>query len=285
MSVPTLTNLDHVCVTGKDRRISMSEAAALVDDGCRIGFGGSIGLYRRPLSFIHELIRQGRRELEVCGVLSGIDIDLLVGAGCVARTNTSYVGFDELGQAPNFQRWAEEGKLEVNEYSEWMITGAYRAANMAIPYIPWVTSRRAEIAPKLGMVEVECPYTGTPLLAVRALNLDVAVIQAERADAAGNTELSIPLDYIYDVDATIAHAAKTVIVCAEEIGEVDPNRLQLIGREVAAVVEAPGGAAPGGLLPAYDIDRSHLIDTYIPAALEGRFDQYLDQFVFREDPR
>lgn len=263
----------------KDRRMSISDAAELVPDGSRIGFGGSIGLYRRPVAFVHELIRQGRRKLDVCGVLSGLDIDLLVGGGCVASTNTSYIGFDELGQAPNFQRWAEDGRLQVNEYSEWMITAAYRAANMAIPYIPWVTSRRSDIAPRLGMVEVECPYTGTPLLAVRALNLDVAVIQAQRADPAGNTEFSIPLDYIHDVDAMIAHAAKIVIVCVEEIGEVDPDRLQLVGREVDAVVEAPRGAAPGGLLPAYDIDRSHLIETYLPAAREDRFDGYLDRFV------
>jgi glutaconate CoA-transferase subunit A len=262
---------------------SIAEAAAMVPDGAKIGFGGSIGLYRRPLAFARELIRQGRSELDLYGVLSGIEADMLIGAGCVASTNTSYVGFDELGQAPNFQRQASSGAIEVNEYSEWMVTAGYRAANMAIPYLPWITSRRNDLTEKLGLVEVECPYTGTRLLAIRALNLDVAVVQAERADAEGNTEIALPLDYIYDVDALLARSANTVIVCVEEIGEVDPNRVQLLGREVDAVVRTPRGAAPGGLLPAYDIDRLHITETYLPLASEDRFDEYLDRFVYAEE--
>lgn len=267
----------------KDRRMSMSDAASLVEDGCRIGFGGSIGLSRRPVAFARELVRAGKRDLHTFGILNGIEVDLLIGAGCVASTNTSYVGFDELGQAPNFQRAAGAGAIEVNEYTEWMITAGFRATNMAIPYIPWVSSRRNEITEKLGLVEVECPYTGTPLLAVRAIELDVCVVVAERADAAGNVELSLPLDYIYDVDALLARAAKRTIVCVEEVGEVDPNRVQLISREVDAVVEMPRGAAPGALFPAYGVDHDHIIGAYLPAAQNDEFDSYLDRYVHNEE--
>lgn len=264
---------------GKDRRMSIGEAAGLVGDGARIGFGGSVGLYRRPVGFARELIRQGRRDLDAFGILNGIEVDLLIGAGCVRSTNTSYVGFDEIGQAPNFQRAASAGEIEVNEYTEWMITAGFRAANMAIPYIPWISSRRNDVTERLGLREVECPYTGTSLLAVRATNLDVAVIHAQRADAEGNTEIALPLDYIYDADALVARSAETVIVCVEEIGEVDPNRVQLIGREVDAVVEVPRGAAPGGLVPVYEIDRTHMTEVYMPAAAAGEFDRYLEEHV------
>ena len=267
---------------GKDRRTTMSDAAALVADGSKIGFGGSIGLYRRPVEFARELVRQGKRDLDVFGILNGIEADLMIGAGCVASTNSSYVGFDELGQAPNFQIWAGDGRIAVNEYTEWMITAGYRAANMALPYLPWISSRRNDVTEKLGLKEVECPYTGTTLLAVRAINLDVAVIQAERADAEGNTETPIPLDHMYDVDALIARSADVTIVCVEEIGEVDPNRVQLIAREVDAVVVAPRGAWPGGLLPAYGVDRAHITEVYLPAALGGEFEGYLDQYVHGE---
>jgi glutaconate CoA-transferase subunit A len=268
---------------GKDRRASLSEAAELVSDGTKIGFGGSVGLYRRPVGFAHELIRQGRRNLDTFGILNGIEVDTLIGGGCVGSTNTSYIGFDELGQAPNFQAAASDGRIVVNEWTEWMITASYRAANMAIPYIPWITSRRNDVTKALGLVEVECPYTGRMVLAVRANNLDVAVIQAERADAEGNTEIPTPLDHMWDADCLVARAAKTIIVCVEEIGEVNPDQVQLIGREVAAVVEVPRGAAPGGLLPAYGIDHAHINETYVPAAREGRFDEYLERFVFGQD--
>jgi glutaconate CoA-transferase subunit A len=268
---------------GKDRRTSLGGAAALVSNGARIGFGGSIGLYRRPLAFARELIRQERRDLRVYGILSGLDADLLVGAGCVASTNCAYVGFDELGQAPNWQRSAGQGRIQANEYAEWMITAGYRAANMALPYLPWVSGRFTDMGASLGLEEVECPYTGTKLLAVPALKLDVAVLQVERCDAEGNTEIPIPLEHMYDVDALVARAADVVIVCAEQIGEVDPNRVQLIAREVEAVVEVPRGAWPGGLHPLYGVDRAHITDVYLPAARDDRFQGYLDEYVLAEE--
>jgi glutaconate CoA-transferase, subunit A len=268
----------------RDRRLSLETAAKLVPDGARIGFGGSWGLARRPLSFVRELIRQGRTGLHVHGILSGIDADLLIGAGAVASTTSSYVGFDELGQAPNFQHAAGLGEIQVNEYGEWLITAGYRATNMALPYLPWITSRHSDLVDELGLKEVVCPYTGTPLLAVRAIELDVAVIQAVRCDAAGNTELAVPLDHMYDVDALLARSAQVVIVCAEEIAPVDPTRVQLLGREVDAVVQAPRGAWPGSMNTLYGVDRAHIIDTYLPAAGGNDFDSYLRDHVLDGDP-
>lgn len=263
-----------------DRTMSLADAAGLVADGARIGFGGSWGLARRPMAFVRELIRQGRSGLHVHGILSGIDADMLIGAGAAASTVTSYVGLDELGQAPNFQRAAAAGAIEVREYSEWLITAAFRATNMALPYLPWITSRRNDLARELGLQEVRCPYTGTPLLAVRAIELDVAVIQAVRCDRVGNVALSVPLDFMYDVDALLARSAKTVIVCAEEIGTVDPNMVQLIAREVNAVVHAPGGSWPGSMNTCYPVDRAHIRNSYLPAArAEDGFSAYLDEHV------
>jgi hypothetical protein len=85
---------------------------------------------------------------------------------------------------------------------------------------------------------------------------------------------------MYDVDALVAHSAQRIVVCAEEIGAVDPDRVQLISREVDAVVHLPRGAAPGGLHPLYGADRAHLREQYLPAAREGRFEEYLDRHVF-----
>lgn len=263
----------------RNRVTSLSNAAKLVEDGARVGFGGSIGLYRRPVGFAMELIRQERRDLNVYGVLSGIEADLLIGAGCVGSTNTSYLGLDELGQGPNFQRAAGRGEIEVNEYGEWCITAGFRAANMGLPFIPWITSRHTSVAEELGLKEIECPYTGVPLLTVRAHELDVAVIQVQRCDEEGNVEIPVPLEYIYDVDALVAKSAQRVIVCCEEVATVDPDRVQLIGREVDAVVELPRGAWPSALHPLYPIDRRHILESYIPTAQNDEFQTYLDRFV------
>lgn len=262
-----------------DKRASLAEAAALVEHGAKIGFGGSAGLWRRPVELCRELIRSGRRDLHAYGVLNGLEVDLLVGAGAIGSTNTSYVGLDEFGQAPNFQIAACSGAITTNEYTEWMITAALRAANMSLSYLPWRTGWHSDTAGDLGLKETTDPYTGERYLAVPAANLDVAVIQANRADAAGNTEVGLPLDFIYDVDALIARAAKVVIVCAEKIGPVDATRIQLMGREVDAVIEVPGGSWPCGMSPIYGVDRKHLLDEYIPAGRDGTFDSYLERFV------
>lgn len=266
----------------RDRRMTMAEAAATVPDGAKIGFGGSIGLYRRPMSFARELVRQRRRDLNVYGVINGLEADLLVGAGCVAATHSSYIGLDELGQAPNFQEQVGDGRVTAHEYGEWLITGAYRATNMGLPFLPWRSGRHTDVARELGLVDITCPYTGVELLAVRAIELDIAVIQVQRCDAAGNAELPTPKEHMYDVDALLAHAAKRIIVCAEEVAEVDPDRVQLISREVEAVVHAPRGAWPCGLHPVYGIDRRHITDEYLAAVQDGDFDGYLKRFVLDE---
>ncbi|HEX3801985.1 MAG TPA: CoA-transferase [Solirubrobacteraceae bacterium] len=266
----------------RDRRSTLADAAGLVADGATIGFGGGLGLQRRPVSFARELIRQGRRGLRVFGVINGVETDLLIGAGAVTSTDTSYVGLDEVGQGPNFQAAAGDGRIEVHEYSEWVITARFRAANMGLPYMPWPSGRFTDATRALGYKNVRCPYTGVELLAVPAVQLDVAVIQAVRCDSAGNAELAVPLDHMYDVDALVARSAKTVIVCAEEIGEVDPTRVQLLGREVDAVVEAPTGSWPAAMTPLYSADRRHLIEEYVPAARNGEFSAYLDRFVHGE---
>lgn len=266
-----------------DKMLSLADAARLVPDGATIGFGGGLGLQRRPLAFARELIRQGRSDLHVYGVINGIETDLLIGAGAVASTHTSYVGLDEVGQGPSFQAAAASGELDVHEYSEWVITARFRAQNMGLPYLPWPSGRLTDVARELGFAEVTCPYTGVLLTAVPALRLDVAVIQAPRADAAGNTEYAVPLDHMYDVDALVAHCADTVIVCAEAVGAIDPTRVQLIARDVSAVVEAPNGSWPAAMTPLYGANRRHLLEHYVPAGRGGRFDAYLDEFVHGRD--
>lgn len=260
--------------------MSLPDAARLVPDGATIGFGGGLGLQRRPVAFARELIRQGRTGLHVFGVINGIETDLLIGGKAVASTNTSYVGLDELGQAPNFQAAAANGEIQVHEYSEWVITARFRAANMALPYLPWASGRHTDATHELGFKEVQCPYTGLMLLAVPAVKLDVAVIQAPCCDATGNTAVGVPLDQMYDVDALVARSADTVIVCAERIDDVDPTRVPLIGREVDAVVEAPHGSWPAAMAPIYLADRRHLLERYLPAGRGGTFAAYLDEFVY-----
>lgn len=272
---------NHSSSPGTGKVASLTEAAALVADGDRVGFGGSNALWRRPLCVARELIRQGRRDLHVFNMIGGLEVDLLLGAGAVASTNCCYVGLDEFGQSPHFQRAAREGGVEIAEYTEFTFVASLRAAGMDLPFMPWKTGWGSEVVERLGWKTVRCPYTDTELLAVPANPLDVAVILASRCDSAGNVELSQPLDFIYDFDYLIARAAKRVIVCAERVEPIpDPTRIAMIGREVDCVVHAPGGGWPCGVASTYQVDAAHLNGAYLPACEDpDSFAAYLERYV------
>jgi glutaconate CoA-transferase subunit A len=264
-----------------DSLCSLEEAAAAVPDGAHIAFGGGGAGMRRPLAFARALARRGARGLHVHHMLGGLETDLLIGAGAVASTNCAYIGLLEYGQAPNFQRAAREGLVEVNEYSEFMYVAGLRAADMGIPFIPWRTPWGSETVERLGIETVRDPYGEEELLAVPATKIDVTVLQVERADADGYVELPAEPDLIWDYDYLVGRVGAKTIVCAEEVGPIrDPARVALVGREVDHVVELPRGAWPLGLHPRYGPDVAHLNDAYLPAAAAGAeaFAAYLEQF-------
>ena len=82
----------------RSKLASLTEAAALVEDGMRVALGG-FAIYQHPMALVRELIRQGRRDLTVVGVANGIEVDMLAGAGCLGRVETSYVGLEKYGLA------------------------------------------------------------------------------------------------------------------------------------------------------------------------------------------
>jgi glutaconate CoA-transferase subunit A len=269
-------------MTAANKLTTLEDAAALVPDGARIAFGGGGALMRRPMAFARELVRRGVSGLNVFHMLGGVETDLLIGAGAVASTNCAYLGLLEHGQAPAFQRAAREGSLTVNEYSEFMYIAGLRAAELGLPFIPWKTPWGSDMVERLGIKTVNDPYSDAVLLAVPATQLDVAVIQVERADPDGYVELPDEPDLIWDYDYLVAKVAKTTIVCAEEIAPPrDPARVAIVGREVTHVVEAAGGAWPTGLHPRYGPDTAHVVDVYLPAAAEGgdALAAYFDEFV------
>lgn len=247
--------------------ISIEDAAAVVPDGAWIAFGGGGGVMRRPVAFSRALAARGVRDLNIIQFLASVESDLLVGAGAVASTNATYFGFLEHGPAPNFSRVVRTGDLLVNEYSEYMFTASLRATDMGIPFIPWKTPWRSDLVEHLGLKNVKDPYSDAELLAVPAMQVDVAVIHAGRVDEDGFIEAPDVPDLIWDYDYLIARAAKTTIVCAEEIGPPkDPAGVALMGAEVTHVVHAPGGCWPCGMHPYYEPDVEHLHGVYNPAA-------------------
>jgi glutaconate CoA-transferase subunit A len=90
---------------------------------------------------------------------------------------------------------------------------------------------------------ISCPFTGEQLTAVPALNPDVTVIHAQRADRAGNVQIC----GLVGVQKEAVLAARRSIVTVEEIvAELPPTpgAVVLPNWVVSAVCEVPGGAHP-----------------------------------------
>jgi glutaconate CoA-transferase subunit A len=90
---------------------------------------------------------------------------------------------------------------------------------------------------------VTCPFTGEELVAVPALNPDVAIVHAQEADHQGNVQLwGIP-----GVQKEAVLAAERSLVTVERfVDELEPRPGGIVipGWVISAVAEAPGGSRP-----------------------------------------
>ncbi|HET7265360.1 MAG TPA: CoA-transferase [bacterium] len=202
-----------------------------------------------PFAAGHEIIRQGRRELTLVGPISDILFDQLIGAGCVGRVIAAWVGNVGSGIAYNFRRAVEEQiprPLAIEDHSNMTVALALDAAGRGVPFLPSRTALGSDIARGHGRLrETTCPFTGERLLAVAALEPDLAILHVPRCDADGYAHLWGNLG----VTLEAARAARHVLLTCEELVDEDvirsdPNRTLIPGFLVAAVSVVPAGSHP-----------------------------------------
>jgi glutaconate CoA-transferase subunit A len=261
---------------------TLQEAAGLVGDGDLVALGGAT-FHRAPMEFVREMVRQGKRDLNLVDREPAIDFDLLIGAGCVAMVRAGMLSFELFGFAPNFRKKAEAGEIVTKEGACQPIIAGFRAAAMGLPSLPvkgMLGSDLLEISEVIGSQKpMEDPFTGEKMIAVRAIEPDVAVIHAQKADEFGNVRIEGP---VYE-DAIKAKAAKKVVVTAEElISSAEfrkmPEATTLPHFLVDAVVHTPRGAYPCSCFNCYETDYDHIRE-YVKAVADDRFAEYLDTHV------
>jgi len=243
----------------ENKVMSLAQAAALVRDGDTIAMQG-MGTQMSPLALVRELIRVGRRDLKAVMVVGGIGLDWMIAAGCVSRVLAIIVNLDEFGLANAFRRAVEGGQVAVEEYSEHQILSRLSAGARGLPFLvtrSGLGTDLLDLHPETTRV-IECPFTGQKVVACRALEPDVAILHAHRADEFGNVQF-FPKAIWTDVDV-FPRAAKKVIVTVEEVvanQEIrkSPIHTGLPYFKVDAVVPVPYGAHPCSLYPKYNFDR------------------------------
>lgn len=264
----------------KQKVISLEDAANLVETGQMLALGG-MTLYRRPVAFVHALLKRYRRsgqpsKLTLFAFTAGLESDLLVGSGLVQSVRTCYFGLEIFGLAPMFTYCAGRGEIEIIEETEASLSAGLRAQMAGIGFIParaWIGTDLPRLRPDVRTV-ID-PYSGEELMAFPAIQPDVAVIHALQADQEGNAIIGSNRG----VDEELAIASRNVVVTAEEIVPA-LGRADIPAPFVDAVVHVPHGAYPTSCHPLYPLDGKELLEytdqVCSPESLQAYLQKLLD---------
>ena len=231
----------------------------------------------------HEIIRQRRRDLTLCRLTPDLIYDQMIAAGCARKVVFSWAGNPGVGSLHAFRR-AVEGEpsaIEIEEYSHFGMVARFSAGAAGLPFWPLRDYAGTDL-PRVNdcIKTVACPYTGESLATVPALNPDVTIVHAQRADAQGNTQIW----GLLGVQKEAAFASRRVIVVVEELVEesvirADPNRTLIPAMIVDAVVVEPWGAHPSYAQGYYDRDNDFYVAWENISREPSRLERYLDEFV------
>jgi glutaconate CoA-transferase subunit A len=225
--------------------VALSEAISeSVHDGDSVALEGFTHLI--PFAAGHEVLRQGRRELELIRMTPDILYDQMIGVGAARKLVFSYGGNPGVGSLHRFRDAIEHGwprPLQVEEHSHAGMANRYVAGASKLPFMVMRGYSGTDLPEHTNVKPVTCPFTGEQLTAVPALNPDVAIVHAQEADRDGNVQLwGIP-----GVQKEAVLAAERSVVTVERIVEKlepRPGAVVIPGWVIDYVAEAPDGSQP-----------------------------------------
>lgn len=289
----------------KNKRITLSEAAALIKDGSSLTFSG-FTIWRRPMALVFELIRQQRKGLHLIEVNGGPQTEFLVGAGCVDIWESCWVGHELYGKyGANLSRKVGKKEILVEDYSHAEMMFRMAAAATGAPFGVSQSSLGTDLHnPEYDMLGraglrdgknphiarekyefMEDPFNGAgQTVLVPAPKIDVSVLSVQQVGEEG----TVRVEGQYYSDPEVARAAQTTIVIAEEVVPEEYLRRQadintIPSFEVDYIVECPWSAHPTGMFGRYDVDGDFLRDFYQRTRTQEGFDEWAKEWVFGLD--
>jgi acyl CoA:acetate/3-ketoacid CoA transferase alpha subunit/acyl CoA:acetate/3-ketoacid CoA transferase beta subunit len=274
-------------ITLKSKLGQLSDINKFIKPGSFVAIGGGWSC-NKPMAIIREIIRQEISGLKVMSITGGWEMEWLLGAGMVDHLVFSFLSLEFFGLPANFRRAAEKKTIELTEIEGCSMIKGLEAAKFGLPFAAFPGPKGSDIvaeAPELYKT-VNCPFTGQELTAIQAIIPEVAIIHAQKADAAGNVQMI----GTSASDLDMAMAAKKVIVTVEEIVSEDDIRdnksaTTLFRNDVDLVIHCPMGASPCSSVPYY---AAHLLQMqndvvglhpksaseYIPTVIGANEDEY-----------
>lgn len=258
--------------------------ARLVNDGDSVAIEGFTHLICFAAG--HEIIRQRKRDLELCRLTPDLIYDQMVAAGCARKLVFSWAGNPGVGSLHAVRRAVEDGipnPIELEEYSHFGMVARYMAGAADLPFFPLRSFAGSDLpAANPRIRPMRSPYDERDeVYVVPPLHPDVAIIHAQRVDEQGNTQVW----GLAGVGKEAAFAAERVIVVVEEVVSesvirADPNRTVIPGLIVDAVVCEPYGAHPSYAQGYYDRDNDFYLAYDQISRDQESLKAWLDEWVY-----
>ncbi|MGO9358281.1 MAG: CoA transferase subunit A [Xanthobacteraceae bacterium] len=263
--------------------VSLEALAAEVKSGMKIAVPADYcGV---AMAATAAILANAPRDLHlVCVPVTGMQGDMLIGAGLVGTLETSAVTLGEAGGAPRFIDGVRRGAFRLMDATCPAVHSGLIAAQKGVPFLPI----RGIIGSDLLKTRtdwriIDNPFgTDDPIVVVPAIHPDIALFHAPEADRFGNVRIGRRRELV-----TMAHAAKATLVTVERISETsllhdeDSAAGVLPALYVDAIAQAPRGAWPIGLWGEYPADPDEIARYAAMARTPEGFAAYIDGFSRR----
>jgi glutaconate CoA-transferase subunit A len=234
---------------------------------------------------IHEIVRQGKRDLTIVIASSYMEIDTLAEAGCVKKVIHSFHAHPFSGDRP-FDRGVRKYGIEVVDYTNYTMAAMLMAGAMNVPFFAASPSLMAtDVYRRKGEEKfriIDNPFNeGEKVVLVPAIKPDVSILHVQRADRDGNAQLWGPTG----TQKHGAMAAKRIIVTAEELVDKEVVKLSAFntivpGFKVDAVSIEPWSSHPIDCLGYYDLDLQFSAMVYVTARSEKDYANWMQEWVY-----
>jgi len=260
--------------------IALSELAAFIRDGMSVAIPTSrSGI---AMAATRAIIRRKLRDLHLIGIpTTGIQADMLIGAGCVAIMESAGVTLDEFGQAPRFGAAVKGGEIRLRDSTCPAIVSGLQAGEKGVPFFPMrglIGSDLLKYRQDYKVIDNPMSDQNDPIVLLPAITPDIALFHAPLADRAGNVWIGKMRELM-----TMAHAAKTCLVTVEKVVDFDlmddPLRAPatIPALYVSAHSIARNGAWPLALDGCYGADNDALAAYAKAARTSDGFLRYIDE--------
>lgn len=252
-------------------RVTPGQSLAIPVDGSGVAMAATAAL-----------LDAGIRDLKlICVPISGLQADLLIGAGAVSSLETSAVSLGEAGGAPRFTAGVKSGAFTLRDSTCPAIFAGLLAAQKGVPFMPIAGVIGSDLlAVRPDWKVIDSPVgEARKVVVVPAISPDVALFHAPAADRAGNVRIGRHREL-----ADLAYAARRTLVTVERI--VERNLLEsedsaagvLPSLYIDTIAVAARGAWPLALWDEYPADEAEIARYAAMARNDEGFRAYLSAF-------